>query len=129
MSPDYSTILENCECTILAKRSRSMFRQMNSALRPHNLTHNQFSILVTAACNPMLIADMADELQMDRTTLLLGLGPLTARGLLDKKLIPPSKKALTISITDAGRVALDGAYRSWYCANTAIQTQQRPALP
>ena len=106
----------NCTCFNLRKAARAVTQVYDEALRPSGLKATQLSLLVNLARRGALpLTQLADALVMDRTTLTRNLKPLTARGLVA---IEPEadRRVRRISLTDAGRKALDGAMPLWETA-------------
>ncbi len=80
----YNEMLAACVCLGLRKTSRRVTRVYDDALRPIGLRSTQLPILVALTLARSLpMSTLADQLEMDRTTLTRNLKPLEKRGLLE----------------------------------------------
>ena len=97
-------VRDRCLCLHLQRAARAVGRRFDEALRPFNLTHGQYSLLVSLnRPHPPRISDVATLLAMDRTTLTANLKPLARRGLLAITPDPKDKRGRLLNLTDAGR--------------------------
>src|SRR3954453_13316731 len=82
----YETTLrvrDHCLCLHVQRAARALARRFDDALRPHGLTHGQFSLLMSLnRPEPPPMGPVAALLAMDRTTLTAALKPLQRRGLV-----------------------------------------------
>lgn len=95
--------LSHCACFNLRKTARRVTQAYDQALRPTGLRVTQFSLLAHLQNRPPVpISVLAEEMELDRTTLSRNLGPLREAGLL---LLQPGRDARVqeVSITEAGR--------------------------
>ena len=101
----------------LEVRDRCLCLHLQRAARaggPFNLTHGQYSLLVSLnRPHPPRISDVATLLAMDRTTLTANLKPLARRGLLAITPDPKDKRGRLLNLTDAGRDLLVQAVPVW----------------
>jgi len=95
--------LSHCACFNLRKTARRVSQAYDQALRPTGLRVTQFSLLAHLKNRPPVpISVLAEEMELDRTTLSRNLGPLREAGLLELR---PGRDARVqeVSITEAGR--------------------------
>lgn len=114
-------VRDRCLCLHLQRAARAVGRRFDEALRPFNLTHGQYSLLVSLnRPHPPRISDVATLLAMDRTTLTANLKPLARRGLLAITPDPKDKRGRLLNLTDAGRDLLVQAVPVWREAHDEI---------
>src|ERR1044072_3600925 len=76
-------IRDSCLCLHVQRAARTLARRFDDALRPHGLTHGQFSLLVALSRSvPHPMGPVAQMLAMDRTTLTAAVKPLQRRRLV-----------------------------------------------
>lgn len=105
--------MSNCACFNLRKSARRVSQAYDWALRPTGLRVTQFSLLSHLKNHPSIpISVLAEDLELDRTTLSRNLGPLREGGLL--KLRPGrDARVQEVSITEAGRRRHEEALPHW----------------
>lgn len=112
---------DSCYCLASRRSARFLTRLYEQHLKPAGLTASQFSILSFLDHQPgMTVAELADALEMERTTLVRALTPLRARGLINEG----SKKlgrAATLYNTRPGTTKLSEASLLWQDAQTAFE--------
>ena len=103
----------NCTCFGLRKAARAVTQMYDQALKPSGLRTTQFSLLaVTERAGPRRMAEIAELLVMDRTTLTRNLKPLLDQGLLER-VAGADRRRRPIAITAKGRAALAQALPYW----------------
>ena len=103
----------NCTCFGLRKAARAVTQMYDRALRPTGLRATQISLLIaTDRAGPRGVAELAEMMVMDRTTLTRNLKPLLDRGLLEH-VASADRRRRPIAITPAGRAALVQALPHW----------------
>ena len=103
----------NCTCFGLRKAARAVTQMYDQALKPTGLRTTQFSLLaVTDRVGPRGMAELAEHLVMDRTTLTRNLKPLLDRGLLER-VEGEDRRRRAVAITAKGRAALAQALPYW----------------
>lgn len=109
-----------CTCSKLRKLTRAMSRLYDQHMAPVGLKITQYSVLATASRDPLPVAELAERLGMDRTTLTRNLKPLTEAGWL--ALVPGAdSRQRIVSMTDAGRAKLAEAIPAWRAAQDAFE--------
>jgi DNA-binding MarR family transcriptional regulator len=102
-----------CYCQAARRSARFMSRLYDRHLAPIGLNVQQMSMLSIIEENPaILIADLADEMVMERTTLVRALKPLQQAGWV---LTEPSGsgRSLALSISPSGKKKLREANPLW----------------
>lgn len=117
-------VRDNCLCLHVQRAARALARRFDEALRPMELTHGQFSLLMSInRPEPPSIGSVATLLAMDRTTLTANLKPLERRGLVKVSVDKEDKRSRRLAITAAGRGLLRKAYPLWKKTHVEIEFQ------
>src|SRR5215831_10043831 len=112
----------NCLCLHVQRAARGLARRFDDVFRPLDLTHGQFSLLMSLnRPEPPLIGNVAALLAMDRTTLTAALKPLERRGLVEIRVDPADKRGRRLVLTPAGRAVLAAALPTWIREHAAIE--------
>lgn len=101
-----------CTCFRLRKLTRAMSRLYDHHLAEAGLKTTQYSVLVNAVRAALPVAEMADRLGMERTTLTRNLRPLIDAGWITLEQGADTRQRI-VTITAAGRAKVDQAYVAW----------------
>jgi DNA-binding MarR family transcriptional regulator len=112
--------LFGCTCFKLRKLTRAMSRLYDQHLAAAGLKTTQYSVLANAARKPLPVAELAERLGTERTTLTRNLKPLTEAGWIALQPGPDARQRI-VTITGAGRAKLEAAYPSWRAAQTEFE--------
>jgi DNA-binding MarR family transcriptional regulator len=105
--------MDGCVCFALRRAARTLTRFYDRAFRAHRLRATQFTILVAAYKHGRApLAEVAERLGMDRTTLLRNVRPLARRRLVEVSPAADSKRT-EIRATPAGRALVVRLYPEW----------------
>lgn len=105
-------LLENCLCFDARRTSRVISRIYEHHLTPSGLTPTQRGAMKFLEDGPLSMAQLADYIDLDRTSLRRRLDPLERDGLVH--ITPgPDRRVREISLTAAGRKALVLADKCW----------------
>ncbi|GAB3389257.1 MarR family winged helix-turn-helix transcriptional regulator [Lysobacter fragariae] len=115
-----------CTCFRLRKLSRLVSQRYDRELAAAGLNINQYSILRRASREPRPITSLARELGMDRTTLTRDLKPLVGNGWIALVQGATDARQRCISVTSAGKDALDTALPLWRKAQDAVDAMLGP---
>ncbi len=110
-----------CTCFRLRKLTRAMSRLYDQQMATVGLKTTQYSVLVNAAREALPVADLAELLGLDRTTLTRNLKPLIDAGLVALHSGADSRQRI-VTITAAGRAKVKLAYVAWSRAQTEFET-------
>jgi DNA-binding MarR family transcriptional regulator len=114
-------VRDNCLCLHVQRAARGLARRFDDVFRPLDLTHGQFSLLMSLnRPEPPSIGSVAALLAMDRTTLTAALKPLERRGLVKVSVDKADKRSRRLTITAAGRSLLAKAFPLWRETHAAI---------
>src|SRR4029078_4144332 len=95
-------VRDNCLCLHVQRAARALARRFDEALRPLDLTHGQFSLLMSLnRLEPPPIRSVAELLGMERTTLTANLKPLERRGLVKVTVDKDDKRSRRLLLTAA----------------------------
>jgi DNA-binding MarR family transcriptional regulator len=109
-----------CTCFKLRKLTRTMSRLYDQHLATVGLKTTQYSVLANVARQALPVAELAELLGTERTTLTRNLKPLIdARWVA---LMPGTdSRQRIVTITDAGRAKVNSAYGAWRAAQSAFE--------
>jgi DNA-binding MarR family transcriptional regulator len=114
-------VRDTCLCLHVQRAARALARRFDEVFRPLDLTHGQFSLLMSInRPEPPNIGSVAALLAMDRTTLTAALKPLERRGLVKVSVDKEDKRSRRLTITAAARVLLAKAFPLWTRAHAEI---------
>src|SRR6476646_10717054 len=115
-------VRDNCLCLHVQRAARGLARRFDDVFRPLDLTHGQFSLLMSLnRPEPPSIGSVAELLAMDRTTLTAALKPLERRGVVKVSVDKDDKRSRRLSITFAGRMLLAKAFPLWRRTHAEIE--------
>jgi len=102
-----------CTCANLRRTSRVVAHYFDGALKPVGLAPGQFTVLsVLSRQGPQRQTQLADTLEMDRTTLIRNIRPLEKRGLVATD-TAGNRVVKTLILTKGGVRALEDALLPW----------------
>jgi DNA-binding MarR family transcriptional regulator len=111
-----------CSCFRMRRLARAMSRLYDQHLASVGLKTTQYSVLVNAGRAALPVAELADRLGMERTTLTRNLKPLCEAGWI--VLVPGrDSRQRIVTITNAGRAKLRQAWPHWRAAQDAFEHQ------
>ena len=115
-------VRDACLCLHVQRAARALARRFDEVLRPLDLTHGQFSLLMSLnRPEPPSIGRVAALLAMDRTTLTANLKPLERRGLVKVSIDKEDQRGRRLTITAAGRALLARAFPLWRQTHAAVE--------
>lgn len=109
-----------CTCFKLRKLTRAMSRLYDQHMAAVGLKTTQYSVLANAARAALPVAELAEILGLERTTLTRNLKPLLEAGWVELKAGADSRQRI-VTITTAGRAKLAEAYLAWRGAQTEFE--------
>lgn len=119
-APDAQTVARlrstqgTCYAAAARRAARLLTATYDQALAPHRLRVGQFSLLYTVALRgPIPLAELAQVMAMDRTTMATNLKPLTREGLLTVQQADRDRRIRDVGITRAGLTRLMAALPAW----------------
>jgi DNA-binding MarR family transcriptional regulator len=107
-------VRDACLCLHVQRAARALARRFDEVLRPLDLSHGQFSLLISLnRPEPPTLGSVAALLAMDRTTLTANLKPLERRRLLKVSVDKQDKRSRRLTVTASGRGLLAKAFPLW----------------
>jgi DNA-binding MarR family transcriptional regulator len=123
-------VRDACLCLHVQRAARALARRFDEVFRPFDLTHGQFSLLMSLnRPEPPSIGSVATLLVVDRTTLTAALKPLERRRLVKVAVDKEDKRSRRLTITPAGRALLAKAFPVWVQTHTEIERSLRDFHP
>jgi DNA-binding MarR family transcriptional regulator len=120
--PDLQASPLGCSCFRLRRLARAMSRLYDQHLAATGLKTTQYSVLANAGRAALPVAELAERLGTERTTLTRNLKPLCEAGWI--VLVPGAdSRQRIVTITDAGRAKLEQAWPFWRAAQEAFERQ------
>lgn len=121
-------VRDNCLCLHVQRAARALARHYDEALRPLDLTHGQFSLMMSLnRPGARRMGEVSALLALDRTTLTANLKPLQRRGLVTVTVDEADKRSRCMTLTAAGRALLATAFPLWKRAKAASERHLAPA--
>jgi DNA-binding MarR family transcriptional regulator len=109
-----------CHCLASRRSARMLTRLYDKHLAGAAINTSQFSILALIAANPGIkVAELAERLVMERTTLVRSLKPLRAAGLVDAG--TGSGRGHQLLLTEAGLSRHKQGEPMWLAAQAEIE--------
>jgi DNA-binding MarR family transcriptional regulator len=106
----------------MRRLARAMSRLYDQHLAAAGLKTTQYSVLSHASRAALPVAELAERLGTERTTLTRNLKPLCEAGWIH--LVPgKDSRQRIVTITDAGRAKLHEAWPAWRAAQDAFERQ------
>jgi DNA-binding MarR family transcriptional regulator len=112
-----------CHCLAARRHARLLTRFYDHHLAAANLTISQFSILAVVEERPMiLIAELAESMAMERTTLMRAIKPLQNDGFLLSEAQGP-RSTIRLSLSEQGKAKIREAEVFWKAAQLERERQ------
>lgn len=112
-----------CHCLAARRHARLLTRLYDRHLSAVGLTVSQFSTLALINQHPgILIAELAEVMVMERTTLVRALKPLQSEGYVANRAEGP-RSAIRLSVSAKGRAKLKEAEPYWEAAQREREDQ------
>ncbi|MGF6639475.1 MarR family winged helix-turn-helix transcriptional regulator [Paraburkholderia sp. MM6662-R1] len=113
---------DECNCFALRQAARHVTQMYERHLGSVGLTAAQFTILAKLARTPNLpMAELADAMVMERTTLVRAMKPLQRDGLVLAEAADHDKRTLLFSLTEKGETTFDQASVAWRAAQDEFE--------
>jgi DNA-binding MarR family transcriptional regulator len=113
---------DECNCFALRQAARHVTQIYERHLGSVGLTAAQFTILAKLARTPNLpMAELADAMVMERTTLVRAMKPLQREGLVLAEAADHDNRTLLFSLTEKGETTFDQASVAWRAAQEEFE--------
>lgn len=115
---------DECNCFALRQAARHVTQIYERHLGQVGLTAAQFTILAKLARKPNLpIADLADAMVMERTTLVRAMKPLQRDNLVTAESAEHDGRTFLFSLTAQGEKAFESGAAAWRAAQDEFEAQ------
>ncbi|MBB5497901.1 MarR family winged helix-turn-helix transcriptional regulator [Paraburkholderia sp. MM5384-R2] len=113
---------DECNCFALRQAARHVTQMYERHLGSVGLTAAQFTILAKLARTPNLpMAELAEAMVMERTTLVRAMKPLQRDGLVLAEAADHDNRTLLFSLTEKGETTFDQASVAWRAAQDEFE--------
>ena len=110
-----------CYCIQLRRAASQVTEQYDAALAPVGLTVGQYSLLAhLERLEPVSVSVLAEEMELERTTLVRTLKPVLARHWVTDA-AEPGRRSRALTLTGAGRSLLEQARPLWRAAQADVE--------
>ena len=110
-----------CHCIQLRRAASRVTERYDMALAPAGLTVGQYSLLAhLERLEPVSVSRLAEELELERTTLVRTLKPVLARQLVADA-AEPGRRSRALTLTGEGRTLLEQARPLWRAAHEDVE--------
>ncbi|MAK60360.1 MAG: MarR family transcriptional regulator [Ponticaulis sp.] len=117
-------VRDTCLCMRTQRAARALARRFDDAFRHLDLTHGQFSVMMTLnQPSPPNLHRIASFLGMDRTSLTAKLKALVRKGWVTVTPDAADKRSRQLALTNAGRDILKTAYPIWQSTHHDIDVE------
>lgn len=114
---------DGCNCMALRLAARRVSNFYDSILAPSGLRATQYSMLaLLGRTGPLSINDLAERLDLDRTTTGKNLRPLAAAGMVQIVRSPTDGRSREVRLTGHGAATLKSARPMWRRAQKAFES-------
>jgi len=104
----------NCHCMALRRAARKISEMYDEALAGTGLRATQFAILATlSASDGLNVNELAEKLDLDRTTTGKNLRPLERDGLVAVGVSASDRRSRVVALTASGRKKVGAAFPLW----------------
>ena len=112
---------DRCHCFATRRGARRLTRLYDQHLAPSGLTISQFTLLAMLMHERGLrLAELAERMVMDRTTVVRALRPLQTQGLVEARR-PKTGRALELFLSRRGVRRVEAALPLWEMAQTTFE--------
>ena len=114
--------LDECHCSAFRRGARHIARLYDRHLAPQQIKSSQFSLLGAISHHAEIqIADLAELMVMERTTLVRALKPLQQAGWIASQKAKTGR-ALALSLTSEGKKKVAACLPLWQSAQVEFET-------
>lgn len=115
-----------CYCTILKAATRRMATAYDEALAPVGINVAQFSLLRTITrLEPVTLTELGRRMELDRSTIGRNVRVVERMGLVGLGRGEDQREAM-VTLTDAGREALEQGTPLWEGVQTTLEARMGP---
>jgi DNA-binding MarR family transcriptional regulator len=124
MATNSNSSLFDCNCFAIRQAARYVSQLYERHLNVAGITAAQYTLMVAIARRPdVSMADLADAMVMDRTTLVRALKPLQRDGIVEAEQQAASSRAVGLRLTSQGKETLKKAVEQWRIAQAEFEAK------
>ncbi|SAK97544.1 MarR family transcriptional regulator [Caballeronia ptereochthonis] len=114
----------DCNCFAIRQAARYVSQMYERHLNVVGITSAQFTIIAAIGRKPgVQMAELAEQMVMDRTTLVRALKPLQRDGIVEAAQETPSSRAVGLRLTASGKETLAKASAQWRAAQAEFEAK------
>lgn len=102
MSVQAPSALASDLCWLLSRASHVLMTEFTAALEEHGISPRAHAVLVTAMTGDFTQSELARQIGLDKTTMVVTVDELEAAGLAERRPSPTDRRAREIAVTEAG---------------------------
>lgn len=114
----------DCNCFAIRQAARYVSQLYERHMSVIGLTSAQFTLIASIDRRPgVQMAELAESMVMDRTTLVRALKPLQRDGIVEMEQQSPNSRAVGLTLTAAGKVMLAQGVQQWRAAQAEFEAK------
>lgn len=122
MTSDSSPL--DCNCFAIRQAARYVSQLYERHMSVIGITSAQFTLIASIDRRPgVQMAELAESMVMDRTTLVRALKPLQRDGIVEMEQQSPNSRAVGLTLTAAGKVMLAQGVQQWRAAQAEFEAK------
>jgi MarR family transcriptional regulator, transcriptional regulator for hemolysin len=98
-------------CWLLSRASHGLTTELTAALEDVGISPRAHAVLITAMCGEHTQSEIARQVGLDKTTMVVTVDELEAAGLAERRPSSTDRRARVIAVTEAGRHKVEQADR------------------
>ncbi|KIG10262.1 MarR family winged helix-turn-helix transcriptional regulator [Caballeronia concitans] len=114
----------DCNCFAIRQAARYVSQLYERHMSVIGITSAQFTLIASIDRRPgVQMAELAESMVMDRTTLVRALKPLQRDGIVEMEPQSPNSRAVGLTLTAAGKVMLAQGVQQWRAAQAEFEAK------
>lgn len=114
----------DCNCFAIRQAARYVSQLYERHMSVIGITSAQFTLIASIDRRPgVQMAELAESMVMDRTTLVRALKPLQRDGIVEMEQQSPNSRAVGLTLTEAGKVMLSQGVQQWRAAQAEFEAK------
>lgn len=114
----------DCNCFAIRQAARYVSQLYERHMSVIGITSAQFTLIASIDRRPgVQMAELAESMVMDRTTLVRALKPLQRDGIVEMEQQSPNSRAVGLTLTAAGKVMLAQGVQQWRAAQAEFEAK------
>ncbi|WP_250452821.1 MarR family winged helix-turn-helix transcriptional regulator [Caballeronia sp. ATUFL_M2_KS44] len=114
----------DCNCFAIRQAARYVSQLYERHMSVVGITSAQFTLIASIDRKPgVQMAELAESMVMDRTTLVRALKPLQRDGIVEMEQQSPNSRAVGLTLTAAGKAMLAQGVQQWRAAQAEFEAK------